>query len=66
LVSFSKAENQDFGTPQQIRILSLGRVISQPWEAILHYTSTQQERKTMKSGIDLIFGDHPTSFATKF
>jgi hypothetical protein len=63
---FQRQKYRDFGTPQQIRILSLGRVISQPWEAILHYTSTQQERKTMKSGIDLIFGNHPTSFATKF
>jgi hypothetical protein len=59
LVSFSTAKNQDFGTPQQIQILSLGRVISQPWEAILHYTSTQQKRRTIKSGIDLTLGIIP-------
>jgi hypothetical protein len=54
LVPFSKAENQDFCTPQQIRILSLGRVITQPWKAILHCTRTLQDMKTMKCGIDLI------------
>jgi hypothetical protein len=60
---FQRQKYRDFGTPQEIRILPLGRVISQPWKAILHYTSTQQERRTRKYGIDLTFGDHPTSFA---
>jgi hypothetical protein len=47
----------------RFEFVSLGRVITHPWKAILHCTITLQEMKTMKSGIDLIFGDHSTSFA---
>jgi hypothetical protein len=45
---------------------SLGRVTSQPWEAVLHFTNSQQKKEIMKSGIDLILGDYPTYLATEF
>jgi hypothetical protein len=66
LVPFSKAENQGFCTPQQIRILSLGRVINQPWKAILHCTGTLQDLKTMECGFDLIFRTIPYLLQTEF
>jgi hypothetical protein len=56
----------DILPPQQIRISPLGRVTSQPWEAVLHFTNSQQEKEIMKSGIDLILGDYPTYLATEF
>ena len=59
-------ENQDILPPQQIQILPLGRVTSQPWEVVLHFTNSQQEKEIMKSGIDLILGDYPTYLATEF
>jgi type 1 glutamine amidotransferase len=55
-----------FCTSQQIQIVSLGRVITQPWKDILHYTMTLQDMKTMKCGIDLILGIIPYLLQTEF
>ena len=66
LASLTKTENQDSFSHKQIRIYLSWRVSIQPWDAILHYTNTQEERRTRKSGIDLNFGDHTTSFAIRF
>jgi hypothetical protein len=66
LVPILVETNWIFCTSQQIRIVSLGRVINQPWKAILHCTRTLQDMKTMKCGIDLILRIIPYLLQTNF
>jgi hypothetical protein len=55
-----------FAHLNKFEFVSLGRVITQPWKAILHCTMTLQDMKTMKCGIDLILRIIPYLLQNEF